>query len=132
MFRLRPRHNADVNQYWMCDEGRLSYRRYQGEGRLLQPVVRDGDGWAVRTWEAAQRDVVTRLREILGAHGAGAIAGIVSAQATNEELFLFERLVRETLQGRTAGVSWSPPDALARRLSHRRRQESEHDRAARC
>ena len=111
MFRWRPRHNAAVNQYWMCDEGRMSYKRYQGEGRLLQPVVRDGDGWATRTWEATRRDVVTRLREILGAHGAGAIAGIASAQATNEELFLFERLLRESLQGRTAGISWSPPDA---------------------
>src|SRR5215470_15321699 len=111
MFRWRPRQNLDVNQYWMCDEGRMSYRRYQGEGRLLQPVVRDGGGWAVRAWEAVQRDVVTRLREIVGAHGAGAIAGIASAQATNEELFLFARLVRDSLQGRTAGLSWSPPDA---------------------
>jgi NADH-quinone oxidoreductase subunit G len=111
MFRWRPRHNQDVNQYWMCDEGRMSYRLYQGEGRLLQPVVRDGEGWAVRSWDTTQREVVTRLREILGAHGAGAIAGIASARATNEELFLFERLVRETLQGRSAGVSWSPPNA---------------------
>jgi predicted molibdopterin-dependent oxidoreductase YjgC len=48
---------------------------------------------------------------VIGAHGAGAIAGIVSAHATNEEIFLFERLVRESLQGRVAGVAWSPPDA---------------------
>jgi NADH-quinone oxidoreductase subunit G len=112
IFRFRPRHNADVNQYWMCDEGRLSYRRYQGEGRLLQPVARSGDGWEVRTWNVARRDVVTRLREIIGAHGAGAIAGLVSAQATNEEIFLFERLMQETLEGGVAGYSWSPPDAF--------------------
>jgi NADH-quinone oxidoreductase subunit G len=112
MFRFRPRYNADVNTYWMCDEGRLSYRRYQGEGRLLQPVIRTGSEWAVQTWDETRRQVVTRLREVLGAHGAGAIAGIVSAQATNEEIFLFERLLRETLEGRVAGVSWSPPNAL--------------------
>src|SRR6185369_10846545 len=111
MFRFRPRHNADVNQYWMCDEGRQSYTRYQGEGRLLQPVVRDGDGWAVRTWDETRRTVVTRLREVLGASGGGAVAGIASAQATNEELFVFARLLRESLGGRAAGVSWSPPDA---------------------
>src|SRR5262245_56583679 len=112
MFRFRPRYNADVNQYWMCDEGRLSYRRYQGEGRLLQPVVRAGAGWDVQTWAEARRQVVTRLREVLGAHGAGAVAGIVSAQASNEEIFLFERLLRETLEGRVVGVSWSPPEAF--------------------
>ena len=110
IFRLRPRHNADVNQYWMCDEGRLSYKRYQGEGRLLQPVAREDDRWAVRAWDAARRDVVTRLREVFTTHGASAIAGIVSAQATDEEIFLFERLLT-TLEGRIAGLSWSPPDA---------------------
>ncbi len=111
MFRFRPRYNPAVNQYWMCDEGRLSYRRYQGEGRLLQPVVRDGDGWAVRTWEVARGDVVTRLRALLDAHGTGAIAGIASAQATNEEIFLLERLLHQALDGRLAGAAWSPPDA---------------------
>jgi NADH-quinone oxidoreductase subunit G len=111
VFRFRPRHNADVNQYWMCDEGRQSYRRAQGEGRLLQPVVREGGAWAVRTWQQARGKVVTRLRQIRETHGAGAIAGIVSAQATNEEIFLFERLVRESLGGRLAGLAWSPAGA---------------------
>jgi NADH-quinone oxidoreductase subunit G len=27
VMRHTPRHNADVNQYWMCDEGRLDYDR---------------------------------------------------------------------------------------------------------
>ena len=112
MFRFRPRHNADVNQYWMCDEGRLSYRRYQGEGRLLQPVMRVGDGFQPRSWDEVRREIVARLRAVLGAHGAGAIAGIVSAQASNEEIFLFDRLVSGALEGRTAGFSWSPPDAF--------------------
>jgi NADH-quinone oxidoreductase subunit G len=111
MFRLRPRHNPDVNQYWMCDEGRLSYKRYQGEGRLLQPVARDGEGWAVRGWDVARREVVARLREAT-LHDSGArIAGIVSAQATNEEVFLFQRLLQDALGARLGALAWSPPDA---------------------
>jgi NADH-quinone oxidoreductase subunit G len=111
MFRFRPRHNADVNQYWMCDEGRLSYRRYQGEGRLLQPVMRGADGWEARPWDIARREVVSRLRQALATYGPGSVAGIVSAQATNEEIFLFARLLSE-VEGRVAGLSWSPPDAF--------------------
>jgi len=40
MYRFRPRHNPDVNQYWMCDEGRLWYKELQKESRLMRPFVR--------------------------------------------------------------------------------------------
>jgi len=112
MYRFRPRHNADINQYWMCDEGRLSYKRYQGEGRLLQPVGRDGSGgWAVRDWETARAAVVERIRATIAAHGPSAVGAIASAQCTNEELFLAQRLFRDQLGARFAGLSWSPADA---------------------
>jgi NADH-quinone oxidoreductase subunit G len=111
MYRFRPRHNAAVNQYWMCDEGRLSYKRYQGEGRLLQPVTREDDRWAVRTWDAARGEAVERIRSAIAAHGPSGVAAIVSAQCTNEELFLADRLFRGFLGTPLAGVSWSPPDA---------------------
>jgi len=111
ILRFRPRQNPHVNQYWMCDEGRLSYKRYQGEGRLLQPVARDGDGWAIRGWDQARAEVRDRVQAVLAAHGASAIAGLVSSQATNEEIFAFDDLVRSVLGGRIASLAWSPADA---------------------
>jgi len=36
VYRYRPRDNAEVNQFWMCDEGMLDYRRIQ-EARVLRP-----------------------------------------------------------------------------------------------
>ena len=111
MYRFRPRHNPDVNQYWMCDEGRMSYKRYQGEGRLLQPVAREGDRWTVRTWDTARAAVVERIRAAIAAHGPTAVAAVVSARSTNEEVFLADRLFRGQLQARVARLSWSPADA---------------------
>jgi len=105
MYRFRPRRNDDVNRYWMCDEGRLSYSRHQGEGRLLQPVQRDGDAWAVAEWRDALATVTTRLREY-----QGAVTGVVSAQATNEEVFLFA-LWMNALAADTVGCAWSPSGA---------------------
>ena len=35
IYRFRPRLNEQVNGYFMCDEGRLSYK-YENEGRLTQ------------------------------------------------------------------------------------------------
>jgi NADH-quinone oxidoreductase subunit G len=110
IFRFRPRQNADVNQYWMCDEGRLSYKAFQGEGRLLEPVTRDGDAWKIADWDTVAATVRDRLAEISSQHGAQSIAGVVSAQATNEEVFLFRRWL-DSLGGRAAAVSYSPADA---------------------
>jgi len=37
-YRYRPRDNAEVNKYWMCDEGMLSYREAH-EGRVMEPRI---------------------------------------------------------------------------------------------
>src|SRR5262249_19083569 len=45
IFRYQPRANLEVNDYWLCDEGCLSWRELQGEGRLLEPLVRGADAF---------------------------------------------------------------------------------------
>ena len=113
IFRFRPRANPDVNQYWMCDEGRMGYHRIQGEGRLLAPRIRRGEDFAPSSWEDAFRTVADRLREIDRVHGDGAIAGILSAFATHEEAFLFRRLLGGDRASVLAGHAWSPENAYA-------------------
>jgi NADH-quinone oxidoreductase subunit G len=36
VMRLKPRHNPDVNDYWMCDEGRYNYH-FIDENRIQTP-----------------------------------------------------------------------------------------------
>ncbi len=110
IFRFQPRYNPDVNQYWMCDEGRLSYRTLQGEGRLTQPLVRGSDTFEPASWDAATAVVAQRLGEVARASGGGAIGIVVSAQASNEEISLLRKLGAH-LGARMVGVSWSPADA---------------------
>jgi NADH-quinone oxidoreductase subunit G len=111
ILRFRPRRNDAVNRFWMCDEGRMSFPRFQGEGRLLTPATRDGERWLVRSWPEIGDGVHQRWRQLAAAHGSAALAGVISAQATTEEMFLFTRLVREQLGGRVVGFSSSPPNA---------------------
>jgi NADH-quinone oxidoreductase subunit G len=110
IFRFQPRKNPDVNQYWMCDAGRMSYRSLQGEGRLLSPFVRSGDEFARAIWESALGQVAGRLADLARTEGTGAVGIVVSAQAANEEIFLLGRLAAG-LRARLAGIAWSPPDA---------------------
>ncbi len=110
IYRFQPRENQAVNQYWMCDAGRLSYHQLQGEGRLGQAFWRTDAGFEPAALTAAVRVAAGKLSDLATAHGAGAIGILASAQAPNEELHLLRRLATR-LKARLAGISWSPPGA---------------------
>ncbi|MGE0827146.1 MAG: molybdopterin-dependent oxidoreductase [Candidatus Binatia bacterium] len=113
MFRFRPRSNPDVNQYWMCDEGRLWYKELQKESRVLRPLTREGDTFSPVSLEQALGRVAERLTKVKEQHGADAVAGIIGARATNEEAYLFARLLKEQIgTSNVVGFSWSPADAF--------------------
>src|SRR5262245_61348629 len=109
IFRFQPRENQAVNQYWMCDEGRMSYRGLQGEGRLHHPLLRTETEFVPATWEEALETAAKRLDEAARGDG-GAICIVVQAQASNEEIYLVRKL-GEHLGAHVAGISWSPPHA---------------------
>jgi NADH-quinone oxidoreductase subunit G len=86
VYRQTPRDNPAVNQCWMCDQGRLNYKFINDPARLATPLV---DG-APAEWPVAIAHVAQRLAAIRAADGQ--VAGIGSARATTEELFLFAKL----------------------------------------
>jgi NADH-quinone oxidoreductase subunit G len=90
ILRLKPRYNADVNQWWMCDEGRFGFG-WMDEGRLTKVRHQGVDS----TWDQASAAIVAALAK-LRENGAGSRLGVIaSSQLTNEELFL----IREIFQG---------------------------------
>ncbi len=106
--RIKPRPNPDVNQWWLCDEGRYGFG-WVDQARLNR--VRGPSAEA--TWEQALTEISTALA---GSHrdeaGAGDEAGvrlgvIASAQLTNEELFLIREIFQTSLGAR---VSASVPE----------------------
>src|SRR5262249_17454021 len=110
IFRYMPRFNPDVNQYWMCDAGRMTAYTLQGDGRLRQPLVRGESAFAPADWSAALAGVGDRLSSVARAQGHGAIGIVASARSPHEEGFLLRRLAAR-LAATIAGISWSPPDA---------------------
>jgi NADH-quinone oxidoreductase subunit G len=92
--RYVPRRNDAVNQTWMCDFGRLSYKAIARPDRLARCQVRGPEG---RLAEATVRDAVeaaaARLRALVDAKGPGVVAGVASAHASNEDLFVFKRFL---------------------------------------
>jgi NADH-quinone oxidoreductase subunit G len=96
VYRQTPRDNDAVNQCWMCDYGRLHYQFINDPRRLASPSVRSnvlGERFDL-TWTQATHQVAERLNFVK----SNGIAAIASARATTEELFLFNKLVREVLR----------------------------------
>ncbi|MCX7005684.1 MAG: molybdopterin-dependent oxidoreductase [Kiritimatiellaeota bacterium] len=86
VYRQTPRDNPAVNQCWMCDYGRLNYKFINDPDRLTEPQIGSDDvAWADATQHVADRLAVIRA-------AGGKVAGIGSACATTEELFLFAKL----------------------------------------
>jgi len=92
IYRLVPRINNAVNKHWMCDEGRFTYKAVHAD-RLAAPRIA-GDSVE---WDRALDEAGKKLRAALDA-GAGKVGVVFSAQATNEDLYLLERLAFEHLR----------------------------------
>jgi NADH-quinone oxidoreductase subunit G len=99
--RLKPRYNAEVNEWWMCDEGRFGFS-WIDRGRLKKVRHQGADS----TWEQAMTAITAALAN-LRPNGAGPRLGVIaSPQLTNEDLFL----IREIFQaGLGAQVTASVP-----------------------
>jgi NADH-quinone oxidoreductase subunit G len=98
--RYRPRFNPAVNDYWMCDQGRLSYRALHAD-RLT--AIRFRDENEAPSWPRAARRVATELNSFLD---AGNVVGlVVSACASTESMAAARDFSRDVL--RNAPVYWS-------------------------
>ncbi len=86
IYRYLPRRNDEVNDTWICDHGRLSYRQLF-EGRLTRAR---GDRDDV-DYDVAVRSAASALRRVREA--GGRVVGIASPFVANEDLFVFRELL---------------------------------------
>jgi len=88
IYRLRPRENPHINQWWMCNEGRYDYPHVHDPRRLRLPRRRDGQATTVVDWAQLSREITERLR------GAGRLAAVLSPFLSVEEAYLLAQYVR--------------------------------------
>lgn len=78
----------------LCVRGRFGFEYLDSKSRLTQPLVREGGRLVQKSWLETMHLLVDRLTEIKGKSGADVIGGLVTARCTNEELYLFQKLMR--------------------------------------
>ena len=113
--RVLARDNQEVDDGWLCDKGRFAYQSFGSAERITAPMVRDGGYLREVSWERALSDAAAALSK-----SGERTAALIGGQATNEEGFLLQHLLREGLgsanvDSRAAGsLSGAHARALAR------------------
>jgi len=94
ILRLTPRFNEEVNSYWMCDSGRLdTFKFVNAKERLHSPMIRKDGALVEVGWDEAIAQIVSELKSFKKSE----IAAIGSAYATNEDNYVFQKLMKEVV-----------------------------------
>ena len=102
--------DGPANHGRLCVKGRFGFDYVNHPHRLTRPLIRkpgvaksaevsfDPDGWRdifrEADWDEALDLAATGLKKIRDQHGGQALAGFGSAKGSNEEAYLFQKLVR--------------------------------------
>ncbi len=90
VMRLKPRHNPDVNQWWMCDEGRYAYHAID-QDRLTQVQRNERGALRAAHWDEALALIVETLKSLQQAQRMDRVGVLLSTQLTNEDLYVAKR-----------------------------------------
>lgn len=94
ILRLTPRHNPEVNDYWMCDTGRLeTFQHVNDERRIKSPMMRKESGNVEVGWDEA----IARVASEFKGYRKSEIGVIGSPFETNEDNYLLQKFAREVL-----------------------------------
>ena len=86
-----------VNEGHTCLKGRYAFKFYNHEDRLRSPLIRKNNHLEPCSWDEAFDYIKNKITIIKKDYGADAIAGISSARCTNEENFLFQKMIRQVV-----------------------------------
>jgi len=86
--RVLARDNPEVDDGWLCDRGRYGFSMFSGSERIDGPRLKGG---AATDWGTA----ITKAAE--GLEAAGASSAAIVGDASNEEGYLVQRMMREAL-----------------------------------
>src|SRR5438132_91156 len=89
--RLKPRFNADVNRWWICDDGRYGFTFVDDKTRLVAPSSREDGAVSDATWEEAIAAIVGAL----GRFAPAEIGVFASPKMANEDLWALRRVLEQ-------------------------------------
>jgi len=116
VYRLKPRYNPRVNDWWMCDDGRFGFKYVHDRTRLSTPTVRRGLEPTTPDWKDVPGIVRFRFEEQVREHGADRVAAVLSPFMACEEAWLLIQFIRAVAPGAALAVGPAPTEGKAQRF----------------
>ena len=85
---------TEVNAGHTCIKGRYAFGFYDHPDRLRSPLIKRSGKFEEASWDEAYDYIKHKLEKIKKENGPDAIAGISSARCTNEENYVFQKMIR--------------------------------------
>src|SRR5262249_53018143 len=108
VMRLKPRYNAEVNQWWMCDIGRYGYKSIDDPSRISVARVKKNGEFLPMEIGQAVAFAAEQLKQALETAGRTAVTVVASPRLTNEDLFVIKRFFVKDLG--IARIGFQVPD----------------------
>ncbi|KPU43580.1 NADPH-Fe(3+) oxidoreductase subunit alpha [Oxobacter pfennigii] len=86
--------NVPPNNGLLCVKGKFGYKFINHPDRLKTPLIKKNGKFVEATWEEAYTLITDKAKEIKNKYGGSAFGGLSSARCTNEENYLFQKLIR--------------------------------------
>jgi formate dehydrogenase major subunit len=83
-----------TNKGLLCVKGKFGYGFVNHKSRLKTPLIRKDGVLTEATWDEAYDLIISKISSIKSEYGNEAFAGLSSAKVTNEENYLFQKMVR--------------------------------------
>lgn len=89
--------DGPANHNLLCVKGKFAYNFIHHPDRLTTPFIRKNGALTPATWEDALNYVVKGINKIKKESGPDAIAGFASSRATNEDNYVFMKMMRAAI-----------------------------------
>jgi assimilatory nitrate reductase catalytic subunit len=97
---FEPWEDFPFNHGMLCPKGVKRYLQGSHPDRLLDPLLRTGQGFRAATWDEALGFTARRLREVQEKYGRDAVAVYGGASLTTEKAYLLGKFARVALRTR--------------------------------
>jgi len=93
--RVVPQDNEAINECWISDRDRFSYKGLEHKERLQSPMIKVDGQWRETDWQTALEKTFAALQDTVRNYGTDQIGLLISPNSTLEEMYLFKRLANE-------------------------------------